>query len=81
MKIRKEIAWAYPTSTNARRLGWGKTGCYHISITHLNIDGAGQCETFIPSPARGYLRKDDPELLAAFEAEEGELWEIKGGKP
>lgn len=74
MKIRKEIAYSYPTSINASRLGFKDSGCFHVSVTHLNIDGAGQCETFIPSPARGYLRKDDPELLAAFKAEEGELW-------
>lgn len=74
MKIRKEIAFAYPSSINAKRLGFNKTGCYHISVTHLNIDGNGQCETFVPLPAQGFLKKDDQELLAAFELEEGEKW-------
>lgn len=74
MKIRKEIAFAYPTSINASRLGFKDSGCYHLSVTHLNIDGNGQCETFIPSPAQGFLKKDDPQLLEAFELEKGENW-------
>lgn len=82
MKIRKEIAYSYPTSTNASRLGFNQSGCFHVSVTKLfMVDGLWDSETFIPSPARGYLHKNDPELLEAFEAEQGDLWEIKGGKP
>ena len=74
MKIRKEIAYSYPTSPNAKTLGFYKTGCYHVSVTHLDIEGSGQCETFLPHNAEGFERKDDPALLALFAEEEGEPW-------
>lgn len=73
MKIRKEIAYSYPTSPNAKRLGFNKTGCFHVSVTRLfMVDGLWDSET--AEPSRGYLRKDDPELMSAFEAEPGEVW-------
>ena len=64
MKITKEIAYAFPTSINAENLGFAKDGCWHLSITHINIEGSGQCRTFVPHNAEGFASKDDPDLLA-----------------
>lgn len=73
MKIRKEIAYSYPTSPNAKRLGFNSTGCFHVSICHLfMVDGLWDSETL--DPVKGYARKDDPALLAEYAATKGEEW-------
>ena len=74
MKIRKEITYSYPTSPNAKELGFYKTGCFNISVTYLDIEGSGQCRTFVPHNAEGFTQKDDPALLALFAETEGEPW-------
>ena len=74
MKIRKEIAYSYPTSINAKNLGFYKTGCFHVSVTYLDIEGSGQCKTFVPHNAEGFADRNDPALLALFEETEGEPW-------
>ena len=76
MKIRKEIAFSYPTSLNATRLGFAKTGCYHVSVCRLfiKIDGLWDSETL--DPEKGYASKNDPALFAEYNATQGEHWEI-----
>lgn len=64
--IKKEIAYSYATSPNAETLGFGKTGCYHVSVTYIDIEGSGQCKTFMPHNAEGFASKDDPDLIALF---------------
>ena len=42
----KEIGWAYPTSTEAVRLGYGKTGCFVLSVgdwMHPKAISASSC--------------------------------------
>ncbi len=31
--ITKSIGWSYPTSPNAKDLGFNKTGCYSVAVT------------------------------------------------
>jgi|13_taG_2_1085334.scaffolds.fasta_scaffold62044_2 hypothetical protein len=65
-KILKEIAFAFPTSTNAEALGFADTGCYHISITYIGVEGSDQCATFMPHDAEGFTDKNHPDLLALY---------------
>jgi hypothetical protein len=74
MNVYKEIAYSFPTSTNAEILGFRDSGCWHVSITYANIEGSGQCKTFLPHDAEGFAEKDDPDLLAVFA-------EYEGGQP
>ena len=61
----KEIAWAYASSPNAVELGFADSGCYHISVTSVAIEGAIP-KTDMPRGANGYERKDDPRLVKEF---------------
>lgn len=36
MNQTKQIDWSYPTSTNAERLGFARTGCWTVSIASGN---------------------------------------------
>ena len=75
MKIRKEIAYSYPTSPNASRLGFAKSGCFHVSVCRLfMVDGLWDSETL--DPAKGYASKNDPALIAEYDATLGEHWEV-----
>ena len=61
MKRKYEIAFAYPTSPNAERLGFGKTGCYYVMETVMREDrsiGVG-----IAPGCEGFADRDDPDLL------------------
>jgi hypothetical protein len=71
-KILKEIAFAFPTSTNAETLGFADTGCYHISMTYIGVEGSDQCVTFMPHDAEGFTDKNDPDLLALYNETEGD---------
>lgn len=62
----KEIVYSFPSSPNAEELGFGKTGCWRISLTAINIEGSGQCRTYMPHNAEGYRSKYDPDLIAQF---------------
>ncbi len=66
MNTLKAISYAYPGSTNAETLGFSENGCWHIELTYTNIEGSGQCRTFLPHDATGYASPDDPYLLALF---------------
>ena len=71
-KTLKAISYSYPSSTNAETLGFADTGCYHISITYIGVEGSDQCVTFMPHNAEGFLDKNDPDLLAIYNETEGE---------
>ena len=36
LAIVKRVEWSYPTSDNAERLGFGKTGCYSVEVGEEN---------------------------------------------
>jgi hypothetical protein len=71
-KILKDIAFAFPTSENAETLGFADTGCYHIEITYIGVEGSDQCVTFMPHDAEGFSDRDDPDLLALYNETEGD---------
>lgn len=80
-KILKDIAYAYPTSENAEKLGFADTGCYHIEITYIGVEGSDQCVTFMPHDAEGFIDKNDTDLLALYEETNGDsLREFLGVK-
>lgn len=72
MKTYKAISYSFPTSANAETLGFAATGCWHIEQTYVNIEGSGQCRTFLPHDATGYASPTDPDLLALFTEYDGE---------
>lgn len=72
MKTYKDISYSYPGSPNAEQLGFGKTGCWHISQTYVDIEGSGQCRTFLPHDAEGFAEPTDPDLISLFGEYEGE---------
>ena len=72
MKTYKAISYSFPTSANAETLGFAATGCWHIEQTYVNIEGSGQCRTFLPHDATGYANPTDPDLLALFAEYDGE---------
>ena len=71
-KILKSISYSYPTSDNAEALGFADTGCYHISITYIGVEGSDQFTTFMPHDAEGFTDKNDPDLLALYNETEGQ---------
>jgi len=71
MRITKEISYAFPTSINAGLLGFETEGCYHVAQTYIDIEGSGQCKTFLPHDATGFAKIDDPDLLALFAETDG----------
>lgn len=69
----KSIGWAFPTSINAKELGFYHSGCWHVSQTYINIEGSGQCNTFLPHDAEGFNEPDHPDLIALFNEYDGEI--------
>ncbi len=61
---KKSIAYCYPTSPQAGKMGFGKSGCYYIQINYINKAGrhAYKVSSF------GFLDIKSPELLRQFEA-------------
>jgi hypothetical protein len=70
MKIRKAIAYAYPTSNHARELDCGKSGCYYVSQSMLREDHTWS-PPYIAQGAEGFTNRHDPDLLAFFEECDG----------
>lgn len=66
----KSIAYSYPSSTNAETLGFGATGCYHMSETAYLIDDTAK--TYLPHDAEGFDREDHPDLIALYNETEAE---------
>jgi hypothetical protein len=66
MRVTKSIAWAFPTSTMAERMGMAETGCFYVQQTFLNIQQSGQCRTVAAHNGEGYLSPTDPDLLSFF---------------
>lgn len=66
MNTLKAISYAYPGSPNAETLGFSENGCWHIELTYTNIEGSGQCRTFLPHDATGYASPINPDLLELF---------------
>jgi len=66
MKTLKAISYAYPTSDYAKQLGFYDIGCWHICLEYYDIEGSGQCGSFLPHDAIGFLAPDDPDLIALF---------------
>lgn len=66
MNTFKAISYAYPGSPNAETLGFSENGCWHIELTCTNVEGSGQCRTFLPHDATGYASPTDPDMLELF---------------
>ena len=75
-KTLKNIAYAYPTSKNAEKLGFSDTGCYYIETTYIyegpGIEDSDQCVSFMPHDAKGFIDKNDADLLALYEEANGD---------
>lgn len=69
MTLYKAIAYAYPLSINAERLGCGETGAWYVAQT---IDGRSLLVTKIAHNCEGFATPDDPDLIALFNEYEGE---------
>lgn len=74
MRTRFRIAYAYPTSPNARTLGVYATGGYYIERQILREDGTWSPPHIAPTcEGDVFQRADDPDilqLLAEWEAAE-----------
>ncbi len=79
MKTRKEIAYAYPTSPSAEKLGCGRRGCFYVALSRLGKDGAWLPSKPAPD-ARGYDSATHPDLLAIYAETEGEPWRCTTSK-
>lgn len=65
-RITKSIVYSYPTSENAKKLGFADSGCWHISETIHNIEGSGQARTYVPHDAQGFRTPDNPDLISLY---------------
>jgi hypothetical protein len=72
MKTLKAVSYSFPTSANAEKLGFTESGCWHVEQTYLDIEGSGQCRTFLPHNAEGFAAPDDPALIASYMETDGE---------
>ena len=71
-KIRKAIAYAYPSSTNAQKLGVSRTGGYYVERSIMREDGTWSPPYIAPDGGQEAFQKiDDPELLAIFRGADG----------
>ncbi len=70
MKLRKAIAYAYPTSTHASELGVAKTGGYFVSQSILREDGTWP-PPYIAQGHDVFATRNDPDLLALFAETDG----------
>lgn len=71
MKLRKAIAYAYPSSPHAVELGHGKTGCYYVSQSVLREDGTWS-PPYIAQGHDAFTDRNDPDLLQLFAETGGE---------
>jgi hypothetical protein len=70
--IRKAIAYAYPSSTNAQKLGVSRTGGYYVERSIMREDGTWSAPYIAPDGGQEAFQKiDDPELLAIFHEADG----------
>ncbi|MGZ8432796.1 MAG: hypothetical protein ACXWYM_00430 [Candidatus Binatia bacterium] len=58
---RKSVAWAYPSSTNATKYGFGKTGCYVVEVTTYK-DGQFLSQKVVGG---GFMTLADAEAVAS----------------
>ncbi len=72
MKLRKAIAYAYPTSKHAAALYHTITGCYYVSQSILREDGTWS-PPYIAQGHDGFLDRNDPALLALFDETDGDI--------
>ncbi len=72
VKLRKAIAYAYPTSSRARDLGCGTTGCYYVSHSILREDGTWSPDYVAQGCHDSFQDRNDPDLLALFEEADGD---------
>lgn len=73
MKIYKEIAFAYPTSNNAKELGFYNDGCFYIEHTYHNIENSGQSKSLIAHNCEGFADRNNPDLIALLHEYEGSI--------
>lgn len=66
-KVRKSIAYAYPTSPRSKELGVRKTGGWFIQ--HYRLNEAGEWSTpYVPAGAEAEVfdRPDHPDLISLY---------------
>lgn len=74
MKIRKSIAYAYPSSTTAAELGRSKTGGFYVQHSIRRKDGSWSPGYIVPGmEGDSFDRADDPELQQLFAEVDGEV--------
>lgn len=71
MKLRKAIAYAYPTSPHAKELGHYQTGCYYVTQSILREDGTWS-PPHIAQGGEGYIDRNDGDLASFFAETDGE---------
>lgn len=77
--VKKFIGYSFPTSSNADLLGFRETGCWHVGLHLINIEGSDQCMTVLPPFCEGFADRNDPDLWALYEETEGEPAEGMAG--
>ena len=76
MKLRKAIAYAYPTSENAEILGKSATGAYYVEQSiSVSCEGGSWSPPYIAPGTEGdsFDRADDPDLVSLFAEVEGDI--------
>ncbi len=71
MKLRKAVAYAYPSSPHAVELGHAKTGCWYVSQSVLREDGTWS-PPYIAQGHDAFTDRADPDLQALFDQTDGE---------
>ena len=67
------IAYAYATSTHANHFGMSKTGCYFIQVDYYRKNGSIATDIHPQASSKGFLDKNDPELISLFNEIKGDL--------
>ena len=70
--LKKEIAYAFPTSKVATDQGFKNSGCYYIQYTLHNIEGSGHCQSFEDEQV-GFFKSIDKDLINSFYEADGEI--------
>lgn len=71
--IRKEIAYAFPYSPMAEKLGFEESGCYYVESHMCNIEGSGQFGLPYPDNSGGFETIEN-DLIDSFHEADGEPW-------
>jgi hypothetical protein len=71
MKTYKSIAFGYPSSPSAKKLGFNDSGCFYVVQRVMREDGSWQ--TGAVHNAEGFLKANDANLIAFYIETHGEI--------